>query len=73
MSAGRAIGRGLLGALLAPLLWILVAAAPGLWVIVGGQLASGSGGAGIVVDSNHLLIAAVVGLVVGAWSAPRRR
>lgn len=73
MSAGRTLGRGLLGALLAALLWIVVPAVPGIWTVLSSRLSGTSGSASVLMDSNHLLIAAIIGFVAGVWWARRRR
>ena len=72
MSAGRTLGRGLLGALLAALLWIIVPAAPALWTVLRSRLSGTSGSNSIIADGNYLLITAIIGFVVGVWWVRRR-
>ena len=68
----RVVIAGIVGALLGPVLWIAALASPLLWAWSRGHLA-GSGSASILVESRHLLVAALVGFVVGVWWARRRR
>jgi hypothetical protein len=73
MSVWKGIAGGLAGALLAPLLWLPVLAAPVMWRVSSARAAGTGGSASIMMDSSHLLLAALAGFAAGVWWARRRR
>ncbi len=75
MNVWRSTKGGLVGTLLAPLLWILATVvAPMTWQILRAQLEGPSSwDATSPLNSNHLLVAAVVGFAAGFYWRSRRQ
>lgn len=76
MRYGSHIRTGLGGAVLAVVVWLMVRAAPAVLAVARARRERGVGSASVLIDSNHLLIAAAIGFAAGwYWRVrrPRRR